>query len=196
MIRRFSFFTMSIFFLEPVTSPVTNKSNPLPRIITTAMSQNGANKPVIEKFLVSSSAPLAIADDESPSIVNLRDTTIENQYMEIKRLTKPFEIPDHQFLTEYDSCTVLSSADQSVSGYRRQQHQGGDEDDTISSKSDQIDNDEHVQISQLITTSFFHDDRVENLKRSPSFYDNVIDDEQYNYPYNPSSRFAFDTDIR
>jgi hypothetical protein len=42
-------------------------------------------------------APLAIADEDSPSIVNFRDTTIENQYMEIKRLTKPFENNNNQY---------------------------------------------------------------------------------------------------
>jgi len=160
------------------------------------MSMNGASKPVIETFLVSSSAPLAIADDESPSIVNFRDTSIENQYMEIKRLTKPFENNNQQYLAEYDSCTVLSSADPSISGCRRKQNPDDHDDDTISSKSAHMDDDEHVQISQLITTSFFHDDQFESLKRSPSFYDNVIDDEQYNYQYLHSARYAFDTDIR
>jgi len=37
---------------------------------------------------------------------------------------------------------------------------------------------------------------LKNLKRSPSFYDNVIEDEQNNYQYIHSPRYAFDTDIR
>jgi hypothetical protein len=158
------------------------------------MSSRGTSVPVTETFLVTSTAPLATADDDSPSIVNFRDTSIENQYIEIKRLTKPFEIHDQQYLTEYDSCTVLSSTDPSVSGYRRKQDLNND-DDTISSKSDIID-DEHAQISHMITTSFIHDDQFEKLKRSSSFYDNVIDDEQYNYQYLHSPRYAFDTNIR
>ena len=164
------------------------------------MSPNGASVPVIETFLVTSSAPLATVDDESPSIVTFRDTSIENQYIQIKRLTKPFDNTDQQFLTEYDSCTVLSSADPSISGYRRKTNpnKDGDDDDdeTISSKSDLIDDDEHVQISQLITTSFLHEDQFETIKRSPSFYDNVMEDEQLNYQYRPSPRYAFDTEIR
>ncbi len=48
----------------------------------------------------------------------------------------------------------------------------------------------------MITTSFLHDDHIENLKRSSSFYDNVIDSEQFNYQYLSSQRYAFDTDIR
>ncbi len=168
-----------------------NKNNISPHIITTQMSPI----PVIETFLVSSTAPLATADDDSPSIVNFRDTSIENQYIEIKRLTKPLEIAEQQFLAEYDSCTVLSSADPSVSGYRRRQDNNND-DDTISSKSGLIDDDEHVQISHMITTSFIHDDDFEKLKRSSSFYDNVIDDEQFNYPYLRSQHYAFETNIR
>ncbi len=173
----------------------TNKTNTSPRILTTQMSPKGTSVPIIETFLVSSAAPLAIADDDSPSIVNFRDTSIENQYMEIKRLTKPLEINEHQYLTEYDSCTVLSSADPSISGYRRRQDLNN-EDDTISSKSDIIDDDEHRQISRMITTSFIHDGQIEHLKRSSSFYDNVLDDEQFNYQYLHSQHYAFDTDIR
>ena len=186
--------------LEPVSSP-SNKSTSSPRIITTPMASNGTPAPIIETFLVTSSAPLAIAEDASPSIVNFRDTSIENQYLEIKRLTKPFENNDQQFLTEYDSCTVLSSADPSISGHRlklRRNHE--DDDDTLSSKSDLIDDDddEHIQISQLITASLLSDEHFEHLKRSPSFYDNVLEDsdEQYNFQYLPSTRYAFDTDIR
>ena len=173
----------------------TNKTNTSPRILTTQMSPKGTSVPIIETFLVSSSAPLAIADDESPSIVNFRDTSIENQYMEIKRLTKPLEINEHQYLTEYDSCTVLSSTDPSVSGYRRKQDLNND-DDTISSKSDIIDDDEHAQISHMITTSFIHDDELEKLKRSSSFYDNVIENEPYNYQYLRSQHYVFETNIR
>lgn len=194
----FSSKTSRVYCLvEPVSSPSNKKSTSSPRIITTPMASNG---PTIETFLVTSSAPLAIAEDESPSIVNFRDTSIENQYIEIKRLTKQFDNHDQQFLTEYDSCTVLSSADPSISGYRRKvnPHQDND-DDTISSKSDLMDDDdEHVQISQLITTSLLSDDPYEHLKRSPSFYDNVIDenDGQFNGQYFHSTRYAFDTDIR
>ena len=159
------------------------------------MSPKSSPIPVIETFLVTSTAPLAIADDESPSIVNFRDTSIETQYREIKRLTKPLQINEQQYLTEYDSCTVLSSADPSLSGYRRRQDHVND-DDTISSKSDILDDDEHVQINHMITTSFNHDDEFEKIKRSPSFYDNVIDDEQFNYPYLRSQHYAFETDIR
>lgn len=166
------------------------------------MASNGTIVPVIETFLVTSSAPLAIAEDASPSIVNFRDTSIENQYLEIKRLTKPFENHDQQFLTEYDSCTVLSSADPSISGHRLKlnRNHGGDDDDTISSKSDLLDDDddEHIQISQLITSSLLSDEHFDHMKRSPSFYDNVLEDEseQYNFQYLPSTRYAFDTDIR
>ena len=167
-----------------------------PRLITSQMSPKSTPIPVTETFLVTSLAPLATADEDSPSMVNLRDTSIETQYMEIKRLTKPFQIPDQQFLTEYDSCTVLSSADQSLSGYRRRPGHFDDDDDTISSKSDIIDDDEHVQISHMITTSFIHDDDYEKLKRSSSFYDNVIDNEQVNYHYIRPQHYAFDTNIR
>lgn len=190
---------MCYCLLEPVSSPSNNKNSSSPRIITTPMASNGPTVPAIETFLVTSSAPLAIAEDESPPIVNFRDTSIEHQYIEIKRLTKPFDNHDQQFLTEYDSCTVLSSADPSVSGYRRKVNQHQDDDDTISSKSDLMDDDdEHVQISQLLTTSLLSDDQYEHLKRSPSFYDNVIDegDEQFNGHYLHSTRYAFDTDIR
>ncbi|CAF0996401.1 unnamed protein product [Adineta ricciae] len=174
-----------------------NKSMTSPRLITSQMSPKSTPVPVTETFLVTSLAPLATADEDSPSMVNLRDTSIETQYMEIKRLTKPFQIPDQQFLTEYDSCTVLSSADQSLSGYRRRPGHFGDDDDTISSKSDIIDDDEHVQISHMITTSFIHDDDdYEKLKRSSSFYDNVIDNEQVNYHYIRPQHYAFDTNIR
>ncbi|CAF0990370.1 unnamed protein product [Adineta steineri] len=174
-----------------------SKNSTSPRILTTQMSPKGTPIPVIETFLVSSIAPLATADEDSPSIVNLRDTSIEKQYMEIKRLTKPVQINDQQYLTEYDSCTVLSSADPSLSGYRRRQgHFGDDDDDTISSKSDIIDDDEHVQISHMITTSFIHDDDYDKIKRSPSFYDNVVDNEQSNYQYLRSQHYAFDTSIR
>lgn len=155
--------------------------------------------PAVETFLVTSSAPLATADEESPSIVNFRDISIENQYLEIKRITKPFIIDDQPILTEYDSCTVLSSADPSLSGYRQKikfnPNDDDDDDDTLSSKSDLHNdlNDEHIQISQLITTSFLHDDQTENLKRSPSFYDNV---DQTDSNYYSSTPYAFDTDIR
>jgi len=129
----------------------------------------------------------------------LRDTSIENQYIEIKRLTQPrLEIPDQQYLTEYDSCTVLSSADPSLSGYKRKENlnHDDDDDDTISSKSDIIDDDEHAQISHMITTSFIHDDDLEKLKRSSSFYDNVIENEPFNYQYLRSQHYVFETDIR
>jgi len=127
------------------------------------MSPSGTSVPTIETFRVTSTAPLATADEDSPSIVNFRDTSIENQYIEIRRLTKPLEINEHQYLTEYDSCTVLSSADPSISGYRRRQDPNND-DDTISSKSDMTNDDEHVQISHMITTSFMHDDQFEKFK--------------------------------
>jgi hypothetical protein len=184
-----------------ITKLTTEEIKPIhsPRILTTKMSpKESPTVPAIETLLVTSTAPLAMADEDSPSIVNFRDTSIETQYMEIKRLTKPFENNNDQtYLTEYDSCTVLSSADPSVSGYKRRQgHNNNDDDDTISSKSDIIDDDEHVQISHMITTSFLHDDQYENLKRSSSFYDNVIDDEQFNYQYLRSQHYAFDTDIR
>ncbi|UJR30660.1 hypothetical protein I4U23_018184 [Adineta vaga] len=181
------------------TISTPNKSMTSPRLLTSQMSPKGTSIPVTETFLVTSLAPLATADEDSPSIVNLRDTSIETQYMEIKRLTKPFQTNDQQYLTEYDSCTVLSSADQSLSGYRRRQGHFADDDDTISSKSDIIDDDEHVQISHMITTSFIHDDNddgYEKLKRSSSFYDNVIDNEPSNYQYIRSQHYAFDTDIR
>lgn len=167
-------------------------------VSTTPMKNNTPTIPVTETFLVTSSAPLAIADEESPSIVNFRNMPIENQYIEIKRITKPFIIDDQPFLTEFDSCTVLSSTDPSLSGYRRKTKFDNDDDDTLSSKSDLHDdiNDEHIQISQLITTSFLHDDQTENMKRSPSFYDNVVNDDQTNSNYYPSMRYAFDTDIR
>jgi hypothetical protein len=173
------------------------KNNTSPRIIPIQTSSKSPPIPVIETFLVTSTAPLATADDESPSIVNFRDTSIENQYIEIKRLTKPTETNDQHYLTEYDSCTVLSSADPSMSGYRRRQddHYNND-DDTISSKSGIIDDDEHVQISHMITTSLIHDNEFEKLTRSSSFYDNVIDDEQFNYPYLRSQHYAFETNIR
>ncbi|CAF4161735.1 unnamed protein product, partial [Rotaria sp. Silwood2] len=175
-------------------STTTNKNNTSSRIITTEISPKCLPIPIIETYLVSSTAPLATADDDSPSIVNLRDTSIENQYIEIKRLTKPYQISDQQYLTEYDCCTILSSADPSLSGYKqRQEHR---DDDTISSKSDIIDDDEHIQISHMITTSFIHDNRIEKLRRTSSFYDNVIDDEQFNYPYIRSQHYTFDTDIR
>ncbi|CAF0916664.1 unnamed protein product [Rotaria sp. Silwood1] len=176
------------------TTTTTNKNNTSSRIITTEMSPKSVPIPIIETYLVSSSAPLATVDDDSPSIVNLRDTSIENQYIEIKRLTKPYQINDQQYLTEYDSCTILSSADPSLSGYKqRYEH---NDDDTISSKSDIIDADEHIQISHMITTSFIHDSRIDKLRRTSSFYDNVIDDEQFNYPYIRSQHYAFETDIR
>jgi hypothetical protein len=159
------------------------------------MSPKGTSVPVTETFLVTSIAPLATADDDSPSIVHLRDTSIENQYIEIKRSTKPLQINDQQYLTEYDSCTILSSADPSVSGCRRRKNHH-DDDDTISSKSDIIDDDEHAQISHMITTSFIHDDELEKLKRSSSFYDNVIENEPYNYQYLRSQHYVFETNIR
>lgn len=114
--------------------------------------------------------------------------------MEIKRLTKPFEMQDQHYLTEYDSCTVLSSAEPSISGYRRKQEHN--DDDTISSKSDILDDDEHIQISQMITTSFMNDHGFDKLRRTSSFYDNVLDDEQFTYPYMCSQHYAFDTEIR
>lgn len=84
-----------------------------------------------------------------------------------------------------------------MSGYRHKGDHYGD-DDTISSKSDLLDDDdEHLQISQMITTSFLHDNGIDNLKRTSSFYDNVMDDEQYtNYQYMHSQHYAFDTNIR
>ncbi|CAF3434636.1 unnamed protein product [Rotaria socialis] len=181
---------------KPVNSTSSNQSNTSPRIIAADRSPKYAPLPTVDTFLVSSTAPLATADDDLPPIVNLRDTSIETQYIEIKRLTKPFQISDQQYLTEYDCCTILSSADPSVSGYRQKANRHDDNDDTISSKSDIIDDDEHLQISQMITTSFIHDNGIERLKRASSLYDNVMDDEQYSYHYVRPQHYAFDTDIR
>ena len=164
------------------------------------MSPKNTPVPIIQTFLVTSAAPLATAEDDFPSAVQLRDTSIETQYMEIKRLTRPVVNNDTAYLTEYDSCTILSSADPSISGDRRQQGNrcggGDDDDDTISSKSGLIDQDEHVQISQMITTSFIHDADSNRIKRSSSFYDNVMDEEPFHHAYRRPQHYAFDTDIR
>ena len=177
-------------------------------------SENHSSKvtpiPVIHtSFHVTSSnaAPLATLDEDFPSIVPpLRDTTIEDRYIEVKRLVKPVvSNVDQSYLTEYDSCTILSSADPSLSGYRRRTDRNGrtadddDDDDTLSSKSDLIDDehDEHVQISQMISQSFaIQPERHmnERIERSPSFYDNVIDGEQQSQSI--YRRYPFETDIR
>ncbi|CAM4743721.1 unnamed protein product [Rotaria magnacalcarata] len=181
---------------KPVNSTSSNQSSMSPRTIAVDRSPKYASLPTVDTFLVSSTAPLATADDDLPPIVNLRDTSIETQYIEIKRLAKPFQISDQQYLTEYDCCTILSSADPSVSGYRQKANRHDDDDDTISSKSDIIDDDEHLQISRMITTSFIHDNGIERLKRTSSLYDNVTDDEQYSYHYVRPQHYAFETDIR
>ena len=162
---------------------------------------------MIHTFHVTSSspAPLATLDDDFPCVVPpLRDTTIEDQYTAAKRLVKPLASNvDQSYLTEYDSCTILSSADPSLSGYRRGMDRNGrtadDDDDTLSSKSDLIDDedDEHVQISQMISQSFaLQPERQlnERIERSPSFYDNVVDGEQQSQSI--YRRYPFDTDIR
>lgn len=188
--------------LSEVISPKSVPSNKSssPRLITTRLSPNVTPIPVVQTFLVSSTAPLATMDEDFPSIPYLRDTSIEDQYIEIRRLTKP---PSHDqtYLTEYDSCTVLSSADPSISGYRRRQGRNptdhDDDDDTISSKSGIMDDDEHAQISHMITTTFTHEHSdLHRIKRSPSFYDNVTDDPPLNNSYRRPPTYAFETGIR
>ena len=141
-------------------------------------------------------------DEDFPSIPHLRDTSIEDQYIEVRRLTKP-PSNDQAYLTEYDSCTVLSSADPSISGYRRRpdrnaiEHDDDDDDDTISSKSGIMDDDEHAQISHMITTTFTHEhSEPSRIKRSPSFYDNVTEDQPLNSSYRRAPAYAFETGIR
>ncbi|CAF5151658.1 unnamed protein product, partial [Rotaria socialis] len=56
-------------------STSSNQSNTSPRIIAADRSPKYAPLPTVDTFLVSSTAPLATADDDLPPIVNLRDTS-------------------------------------------------------------------------------------------------------------------------
>lgn len=138
-------------------------------------------------------------DEDFPMSVQLRDTTIEERYLEVRRRTKLPPV-DGNSLVEYDSCTVLSSADPSMAGYRRTRNDNDFDNDTISSKSAPIDdNDEHAQISQMITASFMQPySSSERFKRSPSFYDNVNEEDQlvHNYHRQQQQQYTFDTEIR
>ncbi|CAF0742723.1 unnamed protein product [Didymodactylos carnosus] len=146
------------------------------------------------------------------------DTSVEDQYLEIKRSHPP---SDNNLIVDYDSCTLLSSAEPSVIGVGDEQHYHRDGVDDISSyteseSSKTIDiDDEHIRISKMITTTFSNtnttnDDDDYNLKRSPSFYDNVSDNEDDDVTINDKSshyfyvaqkpisvqHYLFDTDIR
>ena len=119
-------------------SPTTLRSNALaPRITTTQISPIVNPKPIAQTFLVTSAAPLARIDDDFQPSIPLLDTSIDDRYVDVKYLTKA-STDDDTFIIRYDSCTILSSADHSVSGYRRQfkyhSGTGEDDDETVSSK--------------------------------------------------------------
>lgn len=182
------------------SSPTSNQVSPSNGIAKSQVSPTtNSQKPVVQTFLVTSAAPLASMDEDFPMSVQLRDTTIEERYLEVRRRTKLPPV-DGNSLVEYDSCTVLSSADPSMAGYRRTRNDNDFDNDTISSKSAPIDdNDEHAQISQMITASFMQPySSSERFKRSPSFYDNVNEEDQlvHNYHRQQQQQYTFDTEIR